>query len=882
MSTNPEALKPQPWNDHKVAFIGGTFDTRIETGEEYETRTLAELFAAGPACVDKLTGPAFIPSSYYEYDARSHDAQRTHGQYVALTADVDSGDHAPGAIQKAVAAFVADAAYLIYSSPHSRPGDRRWRVIVPLDQAVPFEQWFDAQTALFAFLGSRGIDTDKALSRAGQLVFLPNVPETHVKSGTALRGADGEPLHFQRHATSLAKPGLKLTEGHVADGVAQIRRQRAEDEKKREAMRAEAAQRRANRPASDNASLIDDFNATNTVATMLELCGYEQSPRDARDWRSPYQTGETYATRVMDGGAWFSLSQSDTDAGVGQRCKEGCFGDAYDLYAHFKHGGDHKAAYRALGEERRGNVIRPERFNPPEWMQEIPMPDEAPEWMGEEPEFDAEELAAIVGFDQPEDERWPEPVDLWSRFEEPELPQGLLPISIEAFARRQAQIMGADAAGMAMAALTVCATAIPDCVELQVKRNDPTWREHARLWVALVGPPSRKKTPVFKAAMSPLRQIDNQLMRAYLQASEEYEGLSKDDKKLASKPKQRRLIISDATIEAAQEVMMDSPDGILSEQDELSGWFGSMDRYNTKGGGDRAFWLKAFNGGTYNLNRIGRGAKQISNLSISLLGGIQPEPMRKFASESVDDGLLQRMLPVILRPSTVGMDVAQDQVADAYHQLVADLYGLRKQGHALIHFSDGARAIRDRLEREHLDLSMALESVSPKLAAHYGKYDGIFARLCLIWHCIEHAYRTLPSEISEETAGRVADFMAEFIRPSAIAFYAGVLGMSAGHEEITALASIIVAKGMSEVAARDAQSAGQTLRHLTAEQFRSMAEKMEAFGWLERGEPKPKSNTPRWIVNPRVHELFSDRAAAEMARRSAARDALRNALRGEM
>lgn len=478
------------------------------------------------------------------------------------------------------------------------------------------------------------------------------------------------------------------------------------------------------------------------------------------------------------------------------------------------------------------------------------------------------------------EESWPEPVDLWARFDEPELPRDLLPSGIETFARRQAAIMGADAAGMAMSALTVCATAIPDCIEIQVKRNDPTWREHACLWVALVGPPSRKKTPVFKAAMAPLRTIDNKLMRAFLDASEEYEALPKDDKKATPRPKQRRLIISDSTVEAAQEVMMDSPDGILSEQDELSGWFGSMDRYNAKGGGDRAFWLKAFNGGTYNLNRIGRGAKQIPNLSISLLGGIQPEPMRKFASESVDDGLLQRMLPVILRPSTVGQDIAQDQAAHDFNQLVADLYGLRNHGPALLHFSDGGRAVRDRLEREHLELSMALEVVSPKLAAHYGKYDGIFARLCLIWHCIENAYREMPLEISESTAADVAEFMHEFIRPSAISFYAGVLGMSAGHEELVALASIIVAKGMTEVAARDVQSSGQTLRHLTADQFRQIAGKMEAFGWLEQAEPKPRSNTPRWVVNPRVHSLFTDRAATEMERRTAARDALRNSLNG--
>lgn len=504
------------------------------------------------------------------------------------------------------------------------------------------------------------------------------------------------------------------------------------------------------------------------------------------------------------------------------------------------------------------------------WIDELPPYDEAPEWA------ETGEPAEPVVIE----ERWPDPVDLWSRFEEPELPESLLPLTIDLFARKQAAVMGADPAGMGMAALTVCATAIPDCIELQVKRNDPTWREHARLWVALVGPPSRKKTPIFKAVMSPLRAIDNRLMRAFLEASQEYDDLSKDDKKTTPKPKQRRLIISDTTIEAAQEVMMDSPDGVLSEQDELSGWFGSMDRYNAKGGGDRAFWLKAFNGGTYNLNRIGRGSKQIPNLSISLLGGIQPEPMRKFAADSVDDGLLQRMLPVILRPSTVGQDVAVDQSSQDYGQLVSDLYALRNQGAVTIHFSDGARAIRDRLEREHLDLSNALESVSPKLSAHYGKYDGIFARLCLVWHCIESAYRELPTEISEDTAGRVADFMAEFIRPSAIAFYAGVLGMSAGHEELIAIASLIVAKGMGEVAARDVQRSGQTLKHVKADDFRVIVEKLEAFGWVEKGEPGPRSSTPRWVVNPRVHKLFAERAEHEMARREAARAALRHSFSG--
>lgn len=489
---------------------------------------------------------------------------------------------------------------------------------------------------------------------------------------------------------------------------------------------------------------------------------------------------------------------------------------------------------------------------------------------------------------------FPEPVDLWMRYEEPNLPKGLLPEVIERFSFRQGEIMGADPAGLAMAALTVCAAAIPDSVALQVKRNDPTWRENARLWTALVGPPSRKKTPIFKAALAPLRSLDNALMRTFMQSLSAHEALPAAERKAAERPKQKRLIISDATVEAAQEVLRDSPDGVLSEQDELSGWFGAMDKYAPGKGAqaDRAFWLKAFNGGTYNLNRIGRGSSQIPNLSICLLGGIQPEPIRKLAADSVDDGLVQRLLPVILKPSAIGRDLPPDEAARDYGALVASLNQLRPPmtgsysgecQSAPLHFSSGAKAIRDRLEQEHLDLVTALEFVSPKLASHFGKYDGIFARLCLLWHCIESAGDVVPpDEVSERTAARVAQFMEQFLRPSAIAFYAGMLGMSAGHEDLLALASWIVAKGLDEVKARDAQRSTQSFRAMTADQFRLLCEKLEAFGWLEKGEPGPNSNTPRWVVNPRVHEHFSDRAKREQKRRAAAREALGKALGGQL
>jgi hypothetical protein len=51
-------------------------------------------------------------------------------------------------------------------------------------------------------------------------------------------------------------------------------------------------------------------------------------------------------------------------------------------------------------------------------------------------------------------------------------------------------------------------------------------------------------------------------------------------------------------------------------------------------------------------------------------------------------------------------------------------------------FDDAAREIREEMERKHCELIIT-EIINKKLSAHIGKYDGIFARLCLLWHCID-------------------------------------------------------------------------------------------------------------------------------------------------
>jgi hypothetical protein len=318
----------------------------------------------------------------------------------------------------------------------------------------------------------------------------------------------------------------------------------------------------------------------------------------------------------------------------------------------------------------------------------------------------------------------PDPIDLWSSFEPPELPKGLLPPLIENYAFVQGKKMGVDPGGVAVAALAVCAAAISDRIKLNMRKHDDEWHESARLWVGLVGLPSAKKSPIISAAIKPLATADAALLRQYKFELAAYSALSKEEQAVAGLPVQKRLRLGDTTIEAAQEALVGSPDGLLLHQDELSGWFGSMDKYSGKGGAakDRGFWLEAYNGGPYALNRIGRGVSIIPNLSVCVLGGIQPEVIRKLSADSYDDGFLQRMLLIVLRPAVVGQDSPTPPVVDEYENLVdAQLIELSPpksiwNDQASLRFDNKAQAILEELDQRHVVLQGLLETVNKKLA----------------------------------------------------------------------------------------------------------------------------------------------------------------------
>jgi phage/plasmid primase-like uncharacterized protein len=462
------------------------------------------------------------------------------------------------------------------------------------------------------------------------------------------------------------------------------------------------------------------------------------------------------------------------------------------------------------------------------------------------------------------------PVDLWAAPAVPELPRGLLPPIIERFAFESAAQMGTDPAGFAMSALAACSVAIRDSIQLKPKQHE-NWLESARIWVMLIGMPSTRKSPMMARTLARIKKLDANLLYGANKALADWQdngGAKSGD----PRPKTPRLRIEDATTEAAQEICKDSPDGIMVLQDELTGFFGRIEKYGGKSGGaDRSFWLQAYGGGQYAVNRIGRGSFLIDNLSVTMLGGIQPGPLRSLVVDASDDGLIQRFIPVMLQKAERDKDIATPPVSEEFGDMIEALHGLETPrnffGVQPLTFSEGARAVREALADEHFRFVLIMEQMNSKLATHIGKFDGLFVRLCVIWHCVENiGGDSLPLEVSESTATRVARFLTEYIRGHSVAFYIEALGVSPYDDLIKEVGAWILAHKVAEFTEGDLVRGVRAYRNADPIKREEAMKSLCGFDWCEPLDGARK-DAKRWAVSIEVHQKYAAKAEAERIRR---------------
>jgi hypothetical protein len=337
-------------SDVRFMTAPGSFFTLIDNpGEYYPGISWNEIvkLVKDPQAKEKIKADFFIPSTYRAHDARSHEAQREHGAYRALAIDIDRGTPSLEDVQEAVQAVCGDAGMLIYSSSGASEENRKWRAIVPLAGVLTGAEYEEVQTAFFDLLHIHGIHPDGALARCGQPIYLPNVP-------IAKRGPDLMPLFYQ-HRILRGRPLRLDGDSPIMQELTRKAEQRRLAAEQAEKARAERERQRAERRQKfpDQVSPVDAFNADHTIEDLFARYQYDRRGSSSH-YRSRYQTSPSYATEDF-GTHWVSLSGSDAAAGVGKPKSLGehsyCWGDAFDLFAHYEHDGDFDKAVRAYGLE---------------------------------------------------------------------------------------------------------------------------------------------------------------------------------------------------------------------------------------------------------------------------------------------------------------------------------------------------------------------------------------------------------------------------------------------------------------------------------------------------------------------------------------------------
>jgi putative DNA primase/helicase len=250
----------------------------------------------------------------------------------------------------------------------------------------------------------------------------------------------------------------------------------------------------------------------------------------------------------------------------------------------------------------------------------------------------------------------------------------LLPDSIRGWLSDVAERMQCPLEFGAVAALVVAASLVGSRLRVRPKRVDD-WTVTPNLWGGLVARPGFLKTPTLEETLKPLRAREYLARSAHQTAVEEYEfqrlyadaqrdQLKKDLQKAVKEgrdgrelslrlpdtqskpPVEHRYVVNDPTVEKLGELLNQNPNGLLLFRDELVGFLRSLEREGREQ--DRAFYLETWNGsGSYTYDRIGRGTLRIDNLTLSILGGIQPGPLSQYLRGAMrggqgDDGLMQR------------------------------------------------------------------------------------------------------------------------------------------------------------------------------------------------------------------------------------------------
>lgn len=435
----------------------------------------------------------------------------------------------------------------------------------------------------------------------------------------------------------------------------------------------------------------------------------------------------------------------------------------------------------------------------------------------------------------------------WAQQGGADFPLDALPSAVADWASMRAAQTGADVNAFAVAGLQIASGVITHQTRLKPKRHE-SYLVGPVLWSILVGLPGTKKSIPVADVQRLFRTAEQSFAntRRDTVARLEKEGNADADKTV---PPARRLLSNDATVERLAEILSRQDTGLSLVRDELSGWLNSMDRYGHKS--DRPFWLEAAGGGSYIVDRV-KGSRHVSNLSISVFGGIQPDKLTNVPGLT-EDGFMQRFQPVYMSEATGETDEPHD------HEIDTTFYGsIDRLAGALattLELDKMAGAAWLSFSNEMTALS-STTIPSPSFGTYLAKQPRTLATLTLLLAMLDRAPEINKAGIMSGrpvplvTLIRAKKILEEFFLPHAWTFYAQAVAKGEDLILIATMPLKAANDGRLTLTVRDMTRATEAIARLRSDaaQVRAALTPFVANGWI-RPETEAQHNHT-WQLNP--------------------------------
>lgn len=374
----------------------------------------------------------------------------------------------------------------------------------------------------------------------------------------------------------------------------------------------------------------------------------------------------------------------------------------------------------------------------------------------------------------------------------PDFGWDLLPSSICSYVRDVSIRQGSPPEFVAVSIMAAIAAIVGNGVRIAPKAHD-SWSVVPNMWAMSVGDASMMKTPALQAGLMPLDYLQSMLDREFeddrdiLDAQMELSRLINDELRARARSAIRaqdpqeayrlvlqtakiargfpvRLQVGNTTETRLVQLLAENRFGLLAVHDELPALFSRL--LKRSGASERALMLKAANGDLpHDHDRAGRERLQIPQLTLSVVGGIQPSRIsgivRDAHSEGAD-GLLQRFQLTVWPdpiPERRGVDLPPDEAAaETVRRIFRDVYDFARSGPEtkIIRFTRDAQPMIDAWWATNL---VTAKTKQPALQSHLVKSGRTIAGLALLIELMNGG-RAAVSASSAETSLRWAPFLA--------------------------------------------------------------------------------------------------------------------------